>query len=78
MQPLPPAWLESLIQEAPSCPAVPGCGSIWGLSAKLTVITPWKETTASGWLTQPAPWPDAGDLTRVLLPTHQARCHALG
>lgn len=48
------------------------------MPAKLAVVTPGKETTATGWLTQLAPWPDAGDLTRVLLPTHQARCHALG
>ena len=32
VQPLPRPWLESLIQEAPSCPAVLGCGSIWGTS----------------------------------------------
>ena len=78
VQPLPRPWLESLIQEAPSCPAVLGCGSIWGLPAKLAVVTPGNQTTAAGWLTQPTPWPDAGVLTRVLLPTHQARCHALG
>ena len=78
VQPLPRPRLESLIQEAPSCPAVLGCGGIWGLPAKLAVVTPGNQTTAAGWLTQPTPWPDAGVLTRVLLPTHQARCHALG
>ena len=78
VQPLPRPRLESLIQEAPSCPAVLGCGGIWGLPAKLAIVTPGNQTTAAGWLTQPTPWPDAGVLTRVLLPTHQARCHALG
>lgn len=52
MQPLPPPRLGSLIQEALSCPAALGCGSIWGLNAKLTVVIPGKETTATAWLTQ--------------------------
>lgn len=47
VQPLPPPWLESLIQEVLSCPAVLGCGSIWGPPAKLATVIPGKETTAS-------------------------------
>lgn len=77
VQPLPPAWLESLIQEAPSCPAVFGCGGVWGpLPSRLQ--SHLGETTAAGWLTQPAPRPDAGHLPRALPPTQQARSHALG
>ena len=55
-------------------PCSPWVWQYLGLPAKLAAVTPGNQTTAAGWLTQPTPWPDAGVLTSVLLPTHQARC----
>lgn len=52
-----PPRLESLIWEAVSCPALLGCGGIWGLPVKLARFIPGRETTAHGWLTQLASWP---------------------
>lgn len=70
MQPLPPALLESDSggSKLPCSPWVwQYLGTVCQADCNHTL-----ERDNSLWLA------DAGDLTRVLLPTHQARCHALG
>lgn len=50
VQPLPPPWLESLIQEAPSCPAVLGCGGIYlGTACQAGCSHTWEKDN-SRWL----------------------------